>query len=75
MFVCKYDSDKELTMEDFMNPEAFDEEMIYRIYQNDNFLKAVKLWLPFLYKRGFLDPVESECDPKVVKKLNEEKEE
>lgn len=61
-FVCKYDSDHDLTMEDFMNPDAFDEEMIYRIYQNDNFLNAVKLWLPFMYKRGYLDPNEEEIE-------------
>lgn len=49
-------------MEDFMNPDAFDDEMILRIYQNDNYLNAIKLWLPFMYKRGFLDPDDEEVE-------------
>jgi hypothetical protein len=60
-------------MEDFMNPDAFDDEMIYRIYQNDNFMNAVKSWLPFMHKRGFLDPAQGEDE--IVKVSTEEKEE
>jgi hypothetical protein len=30
-------------------------ELLKRIYGNDCYKKAVKLWLPFLNKRGFLD--------------------
>lgn len=60
MFICKYDSKEELTMEQFMDPNSFDDEMTNRMYKNDIFLNAVKSWLPFLYKRGFLDIVDEE---------------
>lgn len=70
-FICKYDSDKEMTMEDFMNPDAFDDDMINRMYKNENFLNAAKLWLPFMLKRGFLDPMEGEGEE--IKDNGEEK--
>lgn len=60
MFVCKYDSEEELTMEQFMDPNAFDDDMINRMYKNEIYLTAVKSWLPFLYKRGYLDIVAEE---------------
>lgn len=54
LFVVKYDSPEEISMETMMmggdNPE-----MYQRIYYNDFFKKAVTTWLPFLNKRGFLD--------------------
>lgn len=58
LFACKYDSAEELTMEQLMDPNAYDQEMFNRLYRNDNYLKAIKSWLPFLHKRGFLDVVE-----------------
>ncbi|KAG5675463.1 hypothetical protein PVAND_005365 [Polypedilum vanderplanki] len=57
MFICKYDSDQEITMEQFTDPNAFTPEMFNRMYRNDNYLKALKSWLPFLYERGYLNPV------------------
>jgi len=67
MFVCKYDSEEELTMEQFMDPNAYDEDMLSRMYKNDLFLGAVKSWMPFLHKRGFLDTVEEENEgPKIL---------
>lgn len=62
MFVCKYDSEEELTMEQFMDPNAYNEDMLNRMYKNELFLDAVKSWMPFLYKRGFLDTVDGEND-------------
>lgn len=71
MFVCKYDSKKELSMEDFMNPDTFNDEMLEIIYKNENFFNAVKLWLPFMFNRGFLDTVEGE-DEDIVKVYEEQ---
>lgn len=62
MFVCKYDSEEELTMEQFLDPNAYNEDMLNRMYKNELFLDAVKSWMPFLYKRGFLDTVDGEND-------------
>ena len=44
-------------MEQMMDPDAFNDEMINRVYRNENYLNAVKSWLPFMYKRGYLDPL------------------
>lgn len=52
--VVKYDSPEELSIEVLM-AGGDDEEMKARVYNNENFRKAVKLWLPFIDKRGFLD--------------------
>jgi hypothetical protein len=60
MFVCKYESEEELTMEQFMDVNAFTDDMFNRMYRNDNYLRALKSWLPFMHKRGFLDPVAAE---------------
>lgn len=73
MFICKYDSEEELTMEQFMDPNGFNEDMLNRMYRNELFLGAVKSWLPFLFKRGFLDTVDGEHDtPKSLKNIIEE---
>lgn len=53
LFVVKYDSAEEINME--MIISGGDEAMLERIYNNDNYKKAIKLWLPFMDKRGFLD--------------------
>lgn len=54
LFIVKYDSTEEITVEQMMTgtcePEMFD-----RIYNNEIYKKAVKLWLQFFNKRGFLD--------------------
>lgn len=73
MFVCKYDSEEELTMEQFMDPNAYNEDMLSRMYRSELFLGAVKSWLPFLHKRGFLDTVDGENDvPKTLNDIIEE---
>jgi hypothetical protein len=54
MFVVKYDSPEEMSMETLMM-EGGSPEMMNRIYGNDCYKKALQLWLPFMNKRGFLD--------------------
>lgn len=54
LFVVKYDSPEEINLEMILsgsdNPEMMD-----RVFNNDNYKNAVKLWLKFLNKRGYLD--------------------
>lgn len=52
--IVKYDSPEELNMEVILSG-GDDEAMKDRIYNGENFRKAVKLWLPFMEERGFLD--------------------
>lgn len=54
LFVVKYDSPEEISMETLMM-EGGSPEMLKRVYQNDCYKKALQLWLPFFNKRGFLD--------------------
>lgn len=54
LFVVKYDSYEEINLEMMMSGED-NSRMMERIYNNDTYNKALKLWLPFLNKRGFLD--------------------
>lgn len=53
LFVVKNDSNEVLEIEKLMTTE--DPEMHQKIYNNENYMKSLKLWLPFLNKRGFLD--------------------
>jgi hypothetical protein len=60
LFVVKYDSPEEITIEAMMGlgekiEESELQKMFSRIFGNETYKKAVKLWLPFLNKRGFLD--------------------
>ncbi|KAG5678863.1 hypothetical protein PVAND_008494 [Polypedilum vanderplanki] len=60
LFIVKYDSQEEITLEAMMGlgdqvEESIVQAMYTRIYGNETYKKAVKLWLPFLNKRGFLD--------------------
>lgn len=55
LFACKFESQEELSLEQFTDPDALDEESFDKIYRDKNYLDALKSWLPFLYKRGFLD--------------------
>jgi hypothetical protein len=68
MAIVKYESAEEINMENLMTG-AEDPEMMNRIYNNENYKKAVKLWFPFLDKKGFMD--------KLIKKegINGKKEE
>lgn len=70
LFVVKYDSDEEINMETMM--AGGDPEMIKRIYNNEVYKKAVKLWLPFLSKRGFLDTLIVEDEKATEEKKPEE---
>ena len=55
MLIVKYDSKEEFNLDFFTDPELFDSEKIERAYMNDIFQNALKLWIPFLNKRGYLD--------------------
>lgn len=60
LFIVKYDSQEEMTLEAMLGmgdkvEDSVVQAMYKRIYGNDTYKKAVKLWLPFLNKRGFLD--------------------
>lgn len=54
MTIVKYESTEEITLEDMM-AEGEDDEMMERIFNNDNYKKALKLWLKFLNEKGILD--------------------
>lgn len=53
MFFVKYDSTEEMTVEILIY--GGDEATMDQIYNNENYKKAIKLWLPFLNYKGFLD--------------------
>lgn len=55
--IVKNDSTEEINIETlFMETdEEIVNEFYSRIYGNEIFKKAIKTWLPFLNKRGFLD--------------------
>jgi hypothetical protein len=54
LFIVKYDSPEDIDMDVFMakgeNPDLID-----RIYGNECYKTALKLWLPFFDKRKFID--------------------
>lgn len=52
LFVVKYDSNEEMSIETMMGG---DPDRLSRLYNSELYKKALKLWLPFLNKRGFLD--------------------
>ncbi|KAG5675465.1 hypothetical protein PVAND_005367 [Polypedilum vanderplanki] len=54
MFICKYNSEKEIIMADLFSG-MIDDDTLKLIYSNDNYLKALETWLPFMDERGFLD--------------------
>lgn len=55
--IVKNDSSEEINLEVIMGEsnEAEVLDIYKRIYGNETFKKAVKIWLPFMNKRGFLD--------------------
>lgn len=75
LFIVKYESIEEFSIEQLM-AGGDNSDMIERIYNNDNYKKAIKLWLRFLDKRGFLDTLISNDEPKVDEvKVEDPKEE
>lgn len=52
LFVVKNDSPEEINIETMMSGDT---ESMYRLYNGAGYKKAVKLWMHFLNKRGFLD--------------------
>lgn len=58
LFICKYDNAIVMSINTVMNnDDEGAQKMIKAIYRNENYKKAVTLWLPFLNERGFLDTV------------------
>lgn len=55
MFIVKYDSKEELSLDFFTDPERFDIKQLEKAFNNNNYQKALGLWVPFLNKRGYLD--------------------
>lgn len=70
LFVVKYESDEEVNME-IMFKAGDITDIAERVYNNDTYKKAVKLWLPFLNKRGFLDALMKPEGPPVEQKVEE----
>lgn len=54
MFVMKFDSDSEIDIAELMGA-GLNPVTLHKVYNNDVYKKALKCWLPFLNKRGFLD--------------------
>lgn len=56
--IIKNESSEEIDLA-LMMGQSDDEEKLEnfykRIYENETYKKAIKAWLPFLNKRGFLD--------------------
>ncbi|CAO1298164.1 unnamed protein product [Diamesa serratosioi] len=57
LFICKYDSGDEITMEIFMRNDEGKEELMNKIYRNENYKKAIIPWLRFLDQRNFLSTI------------------
>lgn len=55
LFITKYDSEEEINMEYVIGNSEKDREFYNRIYGNETYKKALKIWLPFLDERGYLD--------------------
>lgn len=52
MCVTKYDLPEELDVPAAMHGNS---EIHHRMYCNETYKKAAKMWLPFLNERGYLD--------------------
>ncbi|KAG5675466.1 hypothetical protein PVAND_005368 [Polypedilum vanderplanki] len=55
LFIAKYDSNDDLDIEQIMNPDKVNYKVIYDAFNNEIYKNALKTWLPFLNKRGYLD--------------------
>lgn len=55
--IVKNESTEEINLETIMgqSSDAEAQEVYSRIYGNDTYKRALKKWLPFMNKRGFLD--------------------
>lgn len=56
---AKYEANEEINMQQII-AGPIDPEGIKLVYHNDNYKKAVKLWLTFFNERGFLDARKAE---------------
>ena len=55
LFVCKLNSEKEVSMDQLFKGGDEAEALLKVIYNNEIFAKAIKTWLPFLNERGYLE--------------------
>lgn len=55
LFVCKLDSDNEISQDKIFEGGEGADELFKMVYQNENYAAACKKWLPFLNSRGFLE--------------------
>lgn len=65
LFLAKYDSNEEMSLESIIGIGEYSERL-KETYNNTAYKKAVKLWLPFLNKRGFLDGLMRHEDSKTI---------
>ena len=52
--IAKYEAAEEINLDRLLMDED-NSELLKKFYNNENYKKALKLWLPFLNERGFLD--------------------
>jgi hypothetical protein len=64
LYAIKNDSPEEINLEEIMQSD--DPTMLRKMFSNENVKRSLKLWLPFLDERGFLDSL-------VVKEESNEK--
>jgi hypothetical protein len=55
LFVVKYDSNEQLDAGLVTDPAKSDPEIVHKAFNNEIYRNALRTWLPFLNKRGFLD--------------------
>jgi hypothetical protein len=55
LFVAKYDSSEDLQLDQLMEGKLKDTTSIENAFKSQYYIKALKTWLPFLNKRGYLD--------------------
>lgn len=53
LFAAKYDSSEVLDMRKIIG--GADPATLDRIYNNENYKRGLKLWLPLMNERGYLD--------------------
>lgn len=55
MFIVKFETNEEFDIENMMDPDKAKPEVMRANYLGELYQNALKEWLPFLNKRGFID--------------------
>ena len=55
MLIIKYESNTDLNIEALMDPTKSDAKVMEEAFSGKLYQESLKIWLPFLNKRGFLD--------------------